>query len=50
MATWGIEWQAEDVGEESGGATLSRVGTMMWFKTMAMARRRWRRAQLIIPA
>jgi len=42
MAAWGIEWQAEDVGEEPDGATLSRAGTM-WFRTMAMAR-------LIIPA
>jgi len=49
MAAWGIEWQAEDVGEESGAATLSRAGTM-WFRTMAMARLRWRRARLIIPA
>jgi hypothetical protein len=42
MAAWGIDWQAEDVGEEPGGATLSRAGTMVWFRMMAMARLRWR--------
>jgi hypothetical protein len=50
MAAWGIEWQAEDVGEEPDGATLPRAGTMVWFRTMAIARLRWRRARLIIPA
>jgi hypothetical protein len=50
MAAWGIEWQAEDVGEEPDGATLPRAGTMVRFRTMAMARRSWRRARLIIPA
>jgi hypothetical protein len=50
MAAWSIEWQAEDVGEESDGATLPRAGTTVWFRTMAMARRSWRRARLIISA
>jgi hypothetical protein len=50
MAALGIDWQAEDVGEEPDGATLPRAGTMVWFRTMAMARRSWRRARLIISA
>jgi hypothetical protein len=50
IAARGIEWQAKNVGEEPDGANLPRAGTMVWFRTMAMARLRWRRARLIMPA
>jgi len=51
MVAWSIEWQAEDVGEESDGANLvARRHDGLWFGTIAIARLRWRRARLIIPA
>jgi hypothetical protein len=50
MVAWSMNGKPTMSAKNPAEPTLSAAGTMVRFRTMAIARLRWRRARLIIPA